>query len=448
MKNILVLGAGQSAPYLIDYLLKNAEKNDWFVTVADKDYNLALERIKRDPHGNAVEFDVNDEQLRKSLINNSDIVVNFLAPVFQYQIALDCLDLGKDVITASYENNRVRELNKDAIKKGIIILNEMGLDPGIDHMWAMFVIDKIRKEGGIITSFLSYGSGLPAPESVNNPFKYAITWNPRNVTMAGESGAQYMEDGKIKILSHNNVFNRTWRVNVDGIGTLEAYPNRDSLTYIDVFNLKYLHTMIRGTLRYPGWSETWSQIVKLGIPNEIMRIPNLNTKTYSQFTEMFLPINSNGNKLDTRVANYLGINPTGQIMENLRWLGIFSEEKIKNNPKTAAEVLTDLLKEKFTLPEGGRDMVILVHDFDVELPETGKKEKRIYTLVEFGEPNGFTAIAKTVGLPAAIAAKLILQNQIPLKGCHIPIHPAIYTKVIDELKLNGIDFKEKIIKIN
>nr|HPN38366.1 saccharopine dehydrogenase C-terminal domain-containing protein [Melioribacteraceae bacterium] len=346
MKNVLILGAGQSSPYLIDYMLKSAETFDWFVTVADKDYNLVLERIKRHPKGNAVEFDVNDELLRKSLIANSDIVINFLAPMFQYQIALDCLDLGKDCITASYENPRVQALHKDAMRKGIIILNEMGLDPGIDHMWAMAIIDKIHEEKGIITSFLSYGSGLPAPDSINNPLKYAITWNARNVAMAGESGAQYMEDGKIKVLSQSHVFNRTWQVEVDDIGVLEAYPNRDSLTYIDVFNLKYLHTIIRGTLRFPGWCETWSQLVKLGMPNEIMRIPNLNEISYADFVEMFLPINSNGTKLDTRVANYLGVNPTGKIMENLRWLGLFSNEKIKNSPKTAAEVLTDILIEK------------------------------------------------------------------------------------------------------
>ncbi len=447
MKNVLILGAGQSSPYLIDYMLNNAETYDWFITVGDKDYNLALERVKRHPRGNAVEFDVNDELLRKSLITNCDIVINFLAPVFQYQIALDCLDLGKDCITASYENSRVQALHKDALRKGIIILNEMGLDPGIDHMWAMSIIDKIHDEQGIITSFLSYGSGLPAPDSINNPLKYAITWNARNVAMAGESGAQYLEEGKIKVLTQAQVFNRTWQVEVDGVGTLEAYPNRDSLTYIDVFNLKYLHTMIRGTLRFPGWCETWSQLVKLGIPNEIMRIPNLNERTYAEFIEMFLPINSNGTKLDTRVANYLGVNPTGKIMENLRWLGLFSSEKIKNSPKTAAEVLTDILKEKLILPENGKDMVILVHDFEVQYPETGKKERRVSTLVEYGNPSGFTAIAKTVGLPAAIGAKLILNNQIPLKGCYIPIHPVIYSKVIAELKQDGIDFTERIIEI-
>ncbi|MFH0736499.1 MAG: saccharopine dehydrogenase C-terminal domain-containing protein [bacterium] len=444
MKNVLILGAGQSSPYLISYMLEQAEMFDWFITVGDKDFNLANERINRHPRGNAVEFDVNDEMLRKSLINKCDIVINFLAPVFQYQIALECLDMGKHCVTASYENPRTRDLHKDAMRKGIIILNEMGLDPGIDHIWAMSIIDKVRANNGIVTSILSYGSGLPAPESVTNPLKYAITWNPRNVAMAGESGAQYMENGKIKVLTQAQVFNRTWSVDVDGVGRLEAYPNRDSLIYIDVFNLKYIHTMIRGTLRYPGWSETWSQLVKLGMPNETMRIPHLNEISYAEFTEMFLPLNANGTKLDTRVANFLGINPTGKIMDNLRWLGLFTNEKIDSDPKTASEVLVNILKKKLILPDGGKDMVILIHDLDVEYPKENKKERIVSTMVEYGDPDGFTAIAKTVGLPAAIAAKLILNDQLPLSGCYIPIEPVIYTKVIEELKKEGIDFKERV----
>lgn len=444
MKNVLILGAGQSSPYLISYMLKHAAEFDWFITVCDKDYSLANSRINGHVRGTALEFDVNDERQRTTLISKADIVINFLAPIFQFQIASDCLAHGKNCVTASYENPRVVDLHKDAERKGIIILNEMGLDPGIDHIMALSIIEKIKARKGVITSFTSYGSGLPAPDSINNPLKYAITWNPRNVAMAGESGAQYMEEGKIKVLSQTQVFNRTWTVDVEGVGTLEAYPNRDSLVYIDEFHLEYVHTMIRGTLRYPGWCETWSQLIKLGIPNEIMRIPNLNQMTYEEFTSMFLPINLCGTKLETRVATYLGINPTGKIMENLRWLGLFSKEKISDDPKTAAEVLTNLLKEKLTLPSGGRDMVILVHELEASFSDTNKRERIISTMVHYGEPNGLTAIAKTVGLPAGIAAKLILTNQLSLSGCYIPIIPQIYTPVMEELRKEGIDFTEKV----
>ncbi|MFC2084473.1 saccharopine dehydrogenase C-terminal domain-containing protein [Bacteroidota bacterium] len=444
MKNILILGAGQSSPYLISYLLNEAEKYDWFVTVGDKNYDLACKRIGGHPRGNAVEFDVNDEILRNTQINNADVIVNFLAPTFQYLIALDCLAHGKHVISASYENVRVADLHKDALRKGILILNEMGLDPGIDHMTAIQIINKIREKGGTITSFVSYGSGLPAPDTISNPLQYCITWNPRNVVMAGEAGAQYMEDGKLKILPHYEVFQRTWTVEVDDIGVFEAYPNRDSLVYQDLFELNKVHTMIRGTLRYPGWSETWLQIVKLGMPNESLKIPDLPNKTYSEFTEMFLPLYGGGSKLEARLARFLGINPTGKIMENLRWLGLLSSDKIDGNVKTSAEVLIQLVNKKMPLPPGGRDMVALVHEIKSTYPDRSNEiEQIISTFTEFGEPGGFTAIAKTVGLPAAIAAKLLLRNELIITGCHIPTHHTIYTRVLEELKKEGMEFKEK-----
>ncbi|MCF8242940.1 MAG: saccharopine dehydrogenase NADP-binding domain-containing protein [Melioribacteraceae bacterium] len=448
MKNVLILGAGQSTPFLITFMLKEAEKNDWYVTVCDRDYEMAAMRINGHPRGNAVEFDVNDAILRQTQIQNSDIVINLLAPVFQYTVAVDCIQYEKPCITASYEDNRMRDLNKDALRKNILILNEMGLDPGIDHMSAMKMIDEVRDNGGIIRSFCSYGSGLPAPNVESNPLRYCITWNPRNIAMAGEKGAQYMENDNIKVVPHHEVFRRTWQVDVDDVGTFEAYPNRDSLVYLDTFSLKHAHTMIRGTLRYPGWSETWLQIIKLGMPNENMRIPNLNKKTFAEFTEMFVPLNANGTKLSQRVANYLGISPTGKITENLRWLGLFSDEKIPGNPQTAADVLIDLLQQKLPLPKGAHDMVALIHELEVEYPEKNEKEIITSTFVEYGDGNGITAIAKTVGMPAAIAAKLILQGELPLTGCHIPIHPTIYTRVLDELKTEGLKFIETKKKLN
>ncbi len=449
MNNILILGAGQSAPYLINYLLNEAAKNDWNVTVCDRDYELAKSRIGDHPKGNAVEFDVNDEISRKEQIKKADVVVNFLAPHFQYLIALDCLSFGKHVVTASYENARVADLHNDAERKGMIILNEMGLDPGIDHMSAMNIIQNVRDKGGFITSFISYGSGLPAPEVESNPLRYCITWNPRNVALAGEAGAQYMEDSSIKVLPHNQVFRRTWRVDVEGLGKFEAYPNRDSLIYQDVFDLRRVHTMIRATLRYPGWSETWLQIVRLGMTNDIMKVPNLPEITHREFTSMFLPIHSNGKKLETRLANFLGISPTGKIIENLTWLGLLDDKKIGGNVTTPLEVLTNLLIEKMPLPEGGRDMVILVHEIEAEYPEdNNRKEKITSTFIEYGEPNGFTAISKTVGLPAAIAAKLIMKGELNVKGCNIPINPEVYPKVLKELEDLGLKFTEKIEAID
>jgi len=444
MKKVLILGAGQSSPFLISYMLDQAKKHKWFVTVADYDYNAALEKVNNHPKGQAVEFDVNDEKLRNRLIKKSDIVLNLLAPPFQYLIALDCLHHSKPVISASYENERVGDLNKDAQRKGILILNEMGLDPGIDHMSAMSLIQKIRDNGGYVTSFVSYGSGVPAPDVKSNPLDYCITWNARNVVMAGESGAIYMEEGKIKMLPYNQLFQRTWPVEVDGVGTFEAYPNRDSMVYQELFKLSKVNTMVRGTLRYPGWSETWLQIVKLGLPNEHLKIPGLSEMTYRQFTQMFLPLNANGGKLEARIANFLKISPTGVIMEKLKWLGLFDDTVIGGNVKTSLDVMQNILNNKMPLPQGKRDMVMLIHMLEAEFPEQNKREKYVSTLIDYGEPDGMTAIAKTVGAPAGIAAKLILTGELPLTGTHIPTHPAIYTKVLAELEELDLKFVEKV----
>ncbi len=406
MKQILILGAGLSAPYMISYLLKEAEKNDWFVTVGDLNPQLAKKCVAGHPKGDGVFFDVNDAVMRRTHVEKADILINFLPPKYQYLLALSCTTYGCHMITASYQDDRLRDVEPDAIRKGVLILNEMGLDPGIDHMSAMSMIAKIRQENGKIMSFKSYGSGLPAPESATNRLRYVITWNTRNVVMAGEFGAQYMFKNSIKILPYHEVFQRTWTVELNGVGTMEAYPNRDSLKYIDLYGLDGVETMIRGTLRYPGWSETWLQIVRLGLSNETMHIPNLQARTYRDLVEMFLPLHNPGADLEHRVANLLHISPTGTIMENLRWLGLFSDETIKLEGDTAADVLIDLLRKKLQLDEYGRDMVAIVHEIEAVYPDkSNRREKTTSTFIEYGEPGGFTAIAKTVGLPAAIAAK-------------------------------------------
>ena len=444
MKQILVLGAGQSAPYLINYLLNQAKQHGWFVTIGDRDLSQALKALDNHPSGTAVQFDINDSAMRATHFQKVDVVVNMLSPVFQHLIALECLNYNAHMISASYQSKEVEDLSLDAHRKGLLILNEMGLDPGIDHMSAMKLIHSVQKAGGVITSFLSYGSGLPAPDVKSNPLQYSITWNPRNIVRAGEVGAQYMENGKIKILSHHTVFTRTWMVEVDGVGTLEAYPNRNSLVYKDIFGINSVKTMIRGTLRYPGWSETWHQIIRLGLPNDTMPNPHYNEMTYRDFLEMFLPLHASGSKLEQRVANYLNISPTGKIMDNLKWLGLFSNEPIGGNPTNASEVIIDLLIKKMPLPTGTRDMVILQHEIEAEYPERGNHLERIQsTLIEYGEPGGFTAMSKTVGLPAALAAKMVLTGQLPLTGCQLPTHPAIYEPVLEELKKTGISFKEK-----
>ncbi len=445
MKQVLVLGAGKSSPYLISQLLEMADEHDWFVTVGDLDVEMARERVGDHPRGNAVRFDVNDSHLRDIQIRSADLVVNMLAPAFLDLIAWDCVTHGRHMLSVSYRDKALRELEPDAQRKGVLILCELGLDPGIDHMSAMALIHRVRAEGGRITSFCSYGSGIPAPDQEQTPMRYVITWNPRNVVMSGQKGAQYMEDGMIKIVPYHHVFHHTWAVEVEGVGPLEAYPNRDSLSYMQSFGLDDVQTMIRGTLRYPGWSETWAQIVQLGLPNEDMRIPNLADRTYAEVVEMFLPLNVSGPKIETRIARFLSISPTGRIIENMRWLGLLSNERIGCSGESPADMLKHLLSRKLPLTPDKRDLVVLVHELKVDYPGTERPAERITsTLVAEGEAGGYTAMSKTVGLPAALAARLVLTGELHLTGCHIPTHPSIYEPILEDLAKSGLEFVEQV----
>ena len=448
MKKVLVLGAGHSTAYLIPFLLEQAEKHDWIVTVGDVNRDAAVARVDGHPRGRAVFFDVNDAELRCTHIKEADLVVNMLPPLHQHVVGWDCVVNGAHMVSTSYEDIRMKDLDTDANRRGVLILNEMGLDPGIDHMSAVEIIAGIRGRGGRVDSFKSYGCGLPAPEAKVNPLRYTITWNPRNIVMAGEWGATYLVDGKVKMLPHHEVFRRTWTVQIDGIGEMEAYPNRDSLYYRKIFGLDEAHTMIRGTMRYPGWCETWLQVVRLGLPNETMRIPDVDHLTYRNLTEMFLPAHMAEGGLELRVADYLNIDPTGEAMKNLEWLGLFSENPVPAGCVTVSEVMIDLLRRKLELPPGERDMVVLMHEIDAIFPgRGGRRERTVATLVQFGDKAGTTAMSKTVGLPSGIAATLILNGEIRLTGCQLPTHPAVYTRVLGELRARGVEFKQTVFAI-
>jgi saccharopine dehydrogenase-like NADP-dependent oxidoreductase len=445
VKQILILGAGQSSAFLIHHLLELASQRHWFVTVGDLDLDLARERVGAHPSGNAIYFDVNDSNLRSMQIEHADVVVNMLPPAYQDLVAWDCVNHGRHMLSVSYRDQAVRDLEPDALRKGVLLLCELGLDPGIDHMSAMALIRRVHERGGVIRGFRSYGSGIPAPDQPHNPLRYVVTWNPRNVAMSGEAGAQYMENGRIKIVPFHQVFHHTWDVDVEGIGRLEAYPNRDSLAYRDAFGLEGIETMVRGTLRYPGWSETWAQVVGLGLPNEGLRIPGLAQRSYREVVEMFLPLNITEGRIEQRIARFLHISPTGTIMENLRWFGLFSDEPVGCEGETAAAMLIHLLQKKLPLPEGLRDVVVLVHELEVTYPEGDREPEHITsTMVSEGEAGGFTAMSRTVGLPTAIAVRLLLDGELPLTGCHIPTHPAIYEPVLREISAAGLKFTERI----
>lgn len=442
MKRILVLGAGNSSPSLITYLLNHSEENDWQVTVGDIDQEVAAKRINGHPRGTTIRFDVFDEAQLNQYVSEADLVVCFLAPKFQPVIAKVCVDHGVHMVSASYQNPKTAELDALAKEKGVIILNEMGLDPGMDIMSAMVILNRVRKNGGVIKQFISYGSGVPAPENPSNPMRYVITWNPMNVVIAGGAGAQYMENGKIKVVTHKQLFRRTWPFEVEGVGTMEAYPNRDSLIYREIFGLDHAETLIRGTLRFPRYCEVWDQIVKLGLTDEINAIPELENRSLAELVEMCLPIGGEERDLRQRVAEYLAINPTGFIMETLEWLGLFDNKKLGFKGKTMADAMKLVLETKMPLAKGDRDMVILAHDIIAEYPD--KKEKIVSTFVHRGDPEGNTGMAQTVGTPAAIGVKMILTGEIALPGVHMPIIPEIYDPVLRELAENGMAFSEHI----
>ncbi|MDC0358518.1 saccharopine dehydrogenase NADP-binding domain-containing protein [Oligoflexia bacterium] len=441
MKQILILGAGKSSPYLIDYLLSLASKENWFISVCDINLGLAENRVNNHPNGKALYLDASEAKRRVDLIKCSDVVVDLLTPKFQPFLAAECLDLGKHMVSASYQDIKTGALHSAAKDSGILLLTEIGLDPGIDHIMITELIEKIRADGGEISGFYSYGGGLPAPENISNPLRYVITWNPRNVVMAGRYGAQYLRNGKINILPHGRVFKQTWNVEVEGVGTLEAYPNRDSLKYIDLFKLGNLRDMVRATLRYPGWCETWSQIVRIGMTNERINIPDLSKFTYKEVVEMFMPLSLDELDFKTALSQFLDISANGKAMQHLEWLGIFSDELVKCRGNTASEMLIDLLEEKLVLNPNHKDMVVLKHEMDVFYPEQpDRKEKVSSTMIEKGIPGKHTAMAKTVGLPIAIAVELILSGELEERGSLTPIDPMISQLLLRELKRERVEF--------
>lgn len=443
MKRILVLGAGFSAPYLVHHLLHASEERDWFVTVGDLDADRAKALVGSHPKGQAIPFDVTDLELRDRWIGQASVVISMLTPTFHQLVALDCIEHGVPLVTASYVDSRLKDLEGDAVRKEVLLLGEMGLDPGLDHMSAMALVERVRGEGGRIEAFRSYGSGLPSADTKAGPLRYAITWNPWNVVTAGSAGAQYIDQGKIRCVPHARVFWHTWEVDVEGVGRLEAYANRDSLTYLEAFGMEGLKTMIRGTLRWPGWSETWSIVVRLGLANSEIEIPRLSQRSYRDLVETFLPLNVVGSSVEQRLAAAAGISPTGRIMDNLRWLGLFEDRPIPVERGTAADALTALVSDRLALAPGGRDMVILQHELDVVYDGSDRPPERVVSrMVDYGVPGGFTAMSRTVGLPAALAAELILEGEIELVGVQIPTHPAIYGPVLARAARAGLHFEE------
>jgi saccharopine dehydrogenase-like NADP-dependent oxidoreductase len=430
MKCVLLFGAGKSSTCLINYLIRESANNNWQLIVADGNKDLAQSKTGNAPNTKAVGVGIENEEDRTALVKKADLVISLLPPEFHSLVAQDCLRFEKDLLTASYVDAKIKKLEKEIRDKKLLFLCEMGLDPGIDHMSALELIHRIHARGGKITSFKSHTGGLVAPESDDNPWHYKISWNPRNVILAGSTGATYLENSQIIKIGYKNLFGHLQEVSIPGLTKLASYPNRDSLAYIPVYKLQEAATFIRTTLRHPDFCKAWKSIVEAELTDDkkTLQTSGLTFKKWSQPITAFL--NSENKPL-------------------LEWLGLFEEAPVPPDAKSSAEILQALLERKLAMHPADKDMILMLHEIEYEMRDQamkipGPRKKVESYLVVKGEDSLRTAMAKTVGFPLGIAAKLILQKKIKLKGLHIPILAEIYEPVLKELKLNGIAFDEKI----
>ena len=436
MKKIVILGAGLVARPLVRYLL---DQPDFEVEVASRTVSKAIRLINNHPHGTAKELNLKDDAALREEISRADLVISMVPYSFHPKVAKYCIDFNKHMVTTSYVSEIMKNLDGEAKRAGILILNEVGLDPGIDHMEAMRIIHEVEEKGGEITSFISYCGGLPAPEANTNPFGYKFSWSPMGVLLAGKNSAQYIKDGQQIFISSKDLFENYNIIQIEGLGDFEGYPNRNSLPYIDLYNIKSTKTMLRGTLRNIGWCPTLKKIVDLGLLDEEKK--EWTGLTYNDFLRRLMnaPLEKDVKKA---LSNYLNIKEDSDIIKRLEWLDILSDDPLLIDKGSALDILGAKMLEKLQFEKGERDMIILQHTFEASYPD-GKKERITSTLIDFGIPDGDSSMARTVGLPAAISTKLILEEKIKKTGVHIPILPEIYAPILQELKDLGIEFQEK-----
>lgn len=499
MKKILLFGAGKSATVLIDYLLKNAQKEDWQLTVVDADLQLATSKIGGSSHGLPLSFDIKNEAERKKNIEQSDIVISLLPPALHYIVAQDCVELKRDLLTASYVDDQIKNLKSKIENNDLLFLCEMGLDPGIDHMSAMKMIDEIHSENGHIISFQSHCGGLVAPESDDNPWRYKISWNPRSVVLAGKSGAHYKENGEEKRLQYENLFDPERAIEIPGLGYMSWYPNRDSLSYASLYHLEEADTFIRTTLRYADFMYGWRNVIELKMTDETPRyetdgralyevfkehmdtngfgewLEQKLTDRFSQTKDMlnnlvklmevekeakaehleipeeFMTVDEKGNiteieldEVKNRAASFLAykMHEANLTLKQLFFLGLDDKETVVDKGLcSAADVLQFALEKKLALKLEDKDMIVMMHEIKFRVQSSESVVKSL--LIVKGEDSVRTAMAKTVGLPLGIAAKLILNGTIKLKGLQIPTKKEIYEPVLKELEEHGIKFHDQ-----
>ena len=440
MGNVLIIGAGRSATACIQYVLEQAAKNNWFVTVADADPELAEAKIGNHPNGRGTWLDVMKVNDRRELIGRADVVVSLLPAHLHLEVAHDCIKLKKHLITASYVSQEMYRLGDEARDRELIFMGEMGLDPGIDHMSAMKQINEIKAKGGKLTAFRSYTGGLIAPESDNNPWHYKFTWNPRNVVLAGQGTAQYLENGKFKYIPYNRLFKEHDTIDVPGMGEYEVYANRDSLLYREVYGLSGIPNILRGTIRTKGFCDAWNALIQIGLTDGSYPILDADKITYHEMMEGYLSRKYAAGSVKDRVAQFLGVDPDSEIMDKLNWLGLFRKKKINLPSATPALILEHLLLEKWKLEPGDKDMIIMQHEFEYTLDGEHKEMKS--TLIMKGEDETNTAMSKLVGLPLGIFVKLVMEGRITSTGVNIPVIPEVYEPVLEELERFGVKFSD------
>ena len=445
MKTILIIGAGRSTTSLINYLLAHAEEENWQLIIADLDVALIQRKIKDNPRATALAFDVFADIERTRLISKVDIVISMLPAHMHLPVAKDCIALGKHMVTASYISDDMKALDEEAKKAGVVLMNEIGVDPGIDHLSSMKIIDGIKSKGGKMLVFESFTGGLIAPDSEgDNPWRYKFTWNPRNVVLAGSGGAvKFRQEGLYKYIPYHQVFRRTEMIDVVGYGRFEGYANRDSLKYRKEYGLQDIPTIYRGTLRRPGFCRAWDVFVKLGMTDDSYVLENSSEMTFRDFTNTFLAYSLN-DSVELKLMHYLQIPQDSELMEKLTWLGILNNTRIPLEKATPAQILQYILEQKWSLEPNDRDMIVMFHKVGYEL--NGEKKMLESSMVTLGHDAVNTAMARTVGIPVAIATKLILNGVINTPGVHLPLSKEIYEPMLAELAEHGIEFIEKEVE--
>ncbi|WP_282085484.1 saccharopine dehydrogenase family protein [Aquimarina algiphila] len=442
MRKILVIGAGKSTAVLIKYFQDKSITENLFITIGDISVENAKNLANDHPNTKAILLDVFDQTSRQNAIQDADIVVSMLPARFHIEVAKDCLTFNKCMVTASYVSKEMQELDTEVRGKGLIFMNEIGVDPGIDHMSAMQVIDRIRNQGGKIILFESFTGGLVAPESDTNLWNYKFTWNPRNVVVAGQGGAaEFLQEGTYKYIPYHKLFRRTEFLEVEGYGRFEAYANRNSLKYQSIYGLEDILTLYRGTIRRVGFSRAWNTFVQLGMTADDYTIMNSEHMSYRDFTNSFLAY-SPSDSVELKLRHYLKIDQDDIMWDKLLELDLFNPNKKIGIPNaTPAQGLQKILMDKWTLDDGDKDMIVMYHKFGYEF--NGQQKQIDATMVSTGEDQTYTAMARTVGLPVAMATLRILNKQISLTGVQIPIHEEVYAPILKELEEYGIIFKEK-----